>query len=142
MVDRGYVLKSGESRESENTQPGRFLVTANDSSGDFMIAEITSGQIPRSALHVHHHHDEVMIVLDGRVTGVIDAEEFTAGPGDTIFLPRGVPHRVEVPDEARYLLAASGGYERSRAELGRSIRKGLTGKAFYDKVDGVDFIAD
>ncbi len=140
--NRGYVLRSEASRVPEVDQPGRFLVTATDSGGDFMVAEIESGPVPRSALHVHHHHDEVMVLLEGRVLGAIGDEEFEIRPGDTVFLPRGIPHRVEIPEGAKYLLIGSAGYERSRGELGVPFRKGLDGKAFYDEVDGVDFVAD
>jgi len=142
MTDRGYILRSEERRAPEVEQPGRFLVTAEDSGGDFMIAEIDTGPMPRSALHVHHHNDEVVILLKGHVLGTIGNEDFEAGPGDTIFLPRGIPHSLEIPEGAKYLLVGSGGYERSRGELGVPIRKGLTGQAFYDEVDGVDFVAD
>ena len=81
-------------------------------------------------------------MLEGQILGMVGDQDFEIGPGDTVFLPRGIPHRVEIPKGAKYLLIGSAGYEQSRGELGISIRKGLTGKAFYDEVGGVDFVAD
>lgn len=42
--------------------------------------------------HVHHRHDETFVVLDGHYRVRIGADVVEAGPGDTIYLPRGTPH--------------------------------------------------
>jgi quercetin dioxygenase-like cupin family protein len=45
-----------------------------------------------SPVHVHEHDDETVFVLAGR--GVVWAgdQRWELGPGDTAFLPRGLPH--------------------------------------------------
>lgn len=53
-----------------------------------------------SPLHVHHRDDGVFYLLDGRMRikcGEVDA---IAGPGATVFLPRGVPHAFRVEGDA------------------------------------------
>lgn len=43
-------------------------------------------------MHVHHREDEVFRVIEGRFRMRVGDQDFEAGPGDTLFLPRGVPH--------------------------------------------------
>jgi quercetin dioxygenase-like cupin family protein len=42
--------------------------------------------------HVHPTQDEFIYVLDGTYTLYLDGEWTTAGPGDLVRMPRGVPH--------------------------------------------------
>ncbi|MGW5740149.1 cupin domain-containing protein [Amycolatopsis sp. NPDC003861] len=42
--------------------------------------------------HVHPTQDEHIYVLDGVFTLYLDGEWTTAGPGDTVRMPKGVPH--------------------------------------------------
>lgn len=50
---------------------------------------VTRGGPP---LHVHPDQDEVFIVEAGDYRFRCGNEDFDLGPGDTLFLPRGVPH--------------------------------------------------
>ncbi|MEA2180215.1 MAG: hypothetical protein QOG77_3512 [Solirubrobacteraceae bacterium] len=42
--------------------------------------------------HVHPTQDEFIYVLDGTYTLYLDGEWTTAGPGDLVRMPRGIPH--------------------------------------------------
>lgn len=42
--------------------------------------------------HVHPTQDEHIYVLDGVFTLYLDGQWETAGPGDTVLMPRGLPH--------------------------------------------------
>jgi quercetin dioxygenase-like cupin family protein len=42
--------------------------------------------------HVHPTQDEFIYVLEGTYTLYLDGEWTTAGPGDFVRMPRGVPH--------------------------------------------------
>ena len=44
--------------------------------------------------HVHHAQDEFIYVLDGRFDLLLDGQRATAGAGDLIRLPVGVPHGI------------------------------------------------
>lgn len=46
-------------------------------------------------MHVHEHEDELFVVRRGKVRFVLDGKEVIAGPGDTVFGPRGIPHSWE-----------------------------------------------
>jgi mannose-6-phosphate isomerase-like protein (cupin superfamily) len=56
--------------------------------------------------HVHANEDEAFLVLEGRHVVELGDEEFELGPGESIFLPRGIPHaqRRVVPGEGRQLV--------------------------------------
>lgn len=44
--------------------------------------------------HVHTTQDEHLYILEGTYTLYLDGEWLTAGPGDTVRLPRGLPHAL------------------------------------------------
>ena len=43
-------------------------------------------------MHVHHREDEIFFILEGRFQVWCGGRTWTAEPGATVFLPRGVPH--------------------------------------------------
>lgn len=71
-------------------------------------------------LHVHHHEDEGMLVLDGKIRFRQDTEEFIAGPGTLVWVPREVPHafRVESPTARALVIVTPGGFEQMFVEGG------------------------
>lgn len=42
--------------------------------------------------HMHPHQDEYIFVLDGRIDLLLDGKKTSAGPGDLVRMPRGIPH--------------------------------------------------
>ncbi len=65
-------------------------------------------------LHVHYGEDEAIHVLDGAAEFWLDGAVGRLGPGEGIFLPRGIPHtfRVVSPHTARLLgVVTPGGFE-------------------------------
>jgi uncharacterized cupin superfamily protein len=50
-------------------------------------------RIVRAPLHIHHLEDEEGLVTDGTLSAVVGGQHVTAGPGQTVRLPRGVRHR-------------------------------------------------
>lgn len=64
--------------------------------------------------HVHHKEDEAFVILTGAVEMWIDGETSTAGPGETVFIPRGTEHTFRaIGDRAcRHLVILTpGGFE-------------------------------
>lgn len=57
------------------------------------------------ARHVHQHEDELYYVLEGEHEFDCGDRRFRLGPGDLVFLPRGIPHahRRVVPRAGRLL---------------------------------------
>jgi len=55
---------------------------------------------PHSVVEEHAHpHDQVGMLLSGKVRFVIGGEEKVLGPGDVWCIPGGVPHKVIAFDE-------------------------------------------
>ncbi len=55
---------------------------------------------PHAVVEEHSHpHEQVGMVLTGRVTFFIGSEQKTLGPGDMFRIPGNVPHRVIVLDQ-------------------------------------------
>lgn len=104
--------------------PNRITMkaTAESTGGAYGLFE--SMVAPRSSppLHVHHDEDEAFYVLEGTFTMVCGDDEFSAGPGSYVFLPRGVPHTfvLESTTPGRMLTILSpGGGERFFVDAGR-----------------------
>jgi mannose-6-phosphate isomerase-like protein (cupin superfamily) len=56
------------------------------------------------ALHVHHADDEAWHILEGRLRFRFADGSTDAGPGTTVFVPKGVAHTYEAIEPSRYLI--------------------------------------
>jgi quercetin dioxygenase-like cupin family protein len=93
----------------------RVLVDGDETGGRSALTEVIGAPGDMPPLHVHHRDDETFIVLEGTVRVWIGDREAVAGPGETVFAPRGVPHayRVEPAAPARiYVASVPAGFER------------------------------
>lgn len=88
-----------------------FLVASEDTGGSLStwIEEVPAGAGP--PLHVHHREPEVFTVLSGRLTFALGDERLSAGPEETVVIPRGTPHtfKNEGAEPARALITLSPG---------------------------------
>jgi uncharacterized cupin superfamily protein len=90
----------------------------------FSLVEVTSTQGRATGLHTDPSH-ETFYVLDGELRFHVAGEEHRAVPGQTVAIPRGVPHAFLIVSEtARFLvLNTPGGHDRffrDGGELARS----------------------
>jgi quercetin dioxygenase-like cupin family protein len=95
-------------------------VTGEQSDGAFSLIEqhLPSGSL--TPLHVQPHEDETFHVLEGRMTIHVDGDELTAGPGETVLVPRGTPHALRADAPTRCLvLDVPAGHDRFFAAVGR-----------------------
>ncbi len=74
-------------------------------------------------MHVHRNEDELFYVVEGKLTIWRGDEEFVVGPGQSVFLPRGVPHTFKImSEEARGLVYLTpGGFENYFREMGTPV---------------------
>src|ERR1700730_14300833 len=72
------------------------LATAETPDGALGLIEVVAPPGFPPPLHVHSREDEPMYVIEGRVRFRAGEEEFLAGPGSFVFLPKGVPHSFVV----------------------------------------------
>lgn len=92
-----------------------------DTAGRLSACEFVCPPGYATPLHLHHREDETWWVLEGQVRYRCDADEFVAGPGAFVYLPRGLRHGFKVtgPGNARMLhVAVPSGMEEFHAELG------------------------
>jgi len=64
--------------------------------------------------HIHHKEDETFVMITGTCRVWIEGEEIIAGPGESVFIPRGTEHTFKVTDDApsRHLVILTpGGFE-------------------------------
>jgi mannose-6-phosphate isomerase-like protein (cupin superfamily) len=76
-------------------------------------------------LHRHLNEDELFYVLAGTAQFRCDGEQFSAGPGDFVLLPAGLPHTfiagTDQPLRTLQITAPSG-FEQFAAEVGEPAR--------------------
>lgn len=112
-ISKGFKIAAGATRNGEHfTMKG---VTANtldlkigsaDTGGGMAVFE-QIGQSPNGGppLHIHPEQDEFFHVLEGAYRFQVGDEHFPASVGDTIFLPRAVPHAfIQLTEHARMLV--------------------------------------
>lgn len=71
-----------------------FTVTvpARATGGAFSLFEEITPPRVGPPLHVHRNEEEFFRVLAGRYRFHVDGDDLDAGPGDTLVVPRGLPH--------------------------------------------------
>jgi len=112
-IKKGFNTRAGETRNGTHfTMKG---VTANtldlkigsaDTDGGMAVFE-QIGKSPNGGppLHIHPTQDEFFHVLEGNYRFQVGEDRFPATTGDTIFLPRGVPHAfIQLTEHARMLV--------------------------------------
>jgi quercetin dioxygenase-like cupin family protein len=73
-----------------------FLVPSEVTEGNLSVFRATMPQGFSPPRHVHTREDEVFLVLDGDVCFDLDGDRRAAGPGTTVYMPRGVPHTFRI----------------------------------------------
>lgn len=71
-------------------------VKASSASTGKAFTLIESHTVGGAPWHVHTREDEYFYVLAGEITVWCGKEEFRAGAGSFVFLPRGIPHAWDV----------------------------------------------
>jgi mannose-6-phosphate isomerase-like protein (cupin superfamily) len=91
----------------------RVVTTAAETNGTFGLMEqwASSGFSPPR--HVHRREDSALVVLEGALVVQRGDEEVAASAGQSVFLPRDVPHTFLVTSEDAHLyeLVTPGGFE-------------------------------
>jgi quercetin dioxygenase-like cupin family protein len=88
-----FLIPAGAGRPTRVRLPNRWSKASDaDTDGAFMVSEyLLTADIPP---HVHVRQHESFYVLDGALTVRVGNEEFSANPGDFVFLPSDVPHAL------------------------------------------------
>jgi len=120
------TVTPGESRFAyANPQQGRVWpckLTSEDSAGTLSIFELHT--LPKSGpvRHVHHREDEWYYVLSGNFVFEAGDNKYNLQQGESIWLPRGIPHLWANTGDAEgnlILACQPGGFEKFFDELGK-----------------------
>lgn len=76
-----------------------FKVTSAQSDGSLLLYEHVARRGKMTPYHIHPDHEETGCLLEGEMRVNLDGVEYTAGPGDTIYFPRNVPHAFIITSE-------------------------------------------
>ena len=97
---KGIATPDGQAREHERILVGpvpiQFKVLSKDTDGD-LAAFVSANNVPGFGppLHVHHSLDEFFCVLAGEFVFQVGAEQTRLHAGDTLLVPRHVPHAFD-----------------------------------------------
>lgn len=91
------VVKANESRFGEKTRlggtsPNDIKVSQKDTNSDLTVFEYTGNEKGGPPLHMHLYQDEIFFIVHGEYLFQVGNETHHLQAGDTIFLPRTVPH--------------------------------------------------
>jgi quercetin 2,3-dioxygenase len=102
-----FVVPAGAARKGAGTVlfgccPNDVKVLADDTDGRLAVFEYHGRVRGGPPLHLHKDQDEIYFIREGRWIFVVGGETHHLGPGDTIFLPRGLPHSfAQTSEEGR-----------------------------------------
>jgi quercetin dioxygenase-like cupin family protein len=105
----------------------KMLLSSEQTRGSFSLFENGSAGASRTPIHVHTSEDETLYIIEGKMQAIIAGEQYVLQSGESIFLPRGVPHQLmnQSGASARYLLLCTpGGFEGFLSDGGHTLASG------------------
>ncbi len=94
-----FAVAAGESRTGQllNVVGDQISIkiSSRDSNGAFTVFEDCTPPMAGPPLHLHYEQDEWWHILKGQYLFVVDGKDILAGPGDTVFAPRGRQHTFQ-----------------------------------------------
>jgi mannose-6-phosphate isomerase-like protein (cupin superfamily) len=124
---RNHVISRVAEQQWLQTALGERLsirVRSNKVGGAYTIIEAIFPSHSGPPLHLHVHEDEIFQITEGRLHFICNGEEFDAGAGDIVVVPKGSPHTWRNnSDESAHvvgLLTPGGADEMFEATIGAS----------------------
>jgi len=69
-------------------------LSGEETNGTFSLFENRSGGQSKTPIHVHANDDETLFIMEGEMKALIAGREQTIRAGESVFLPRGIPHQL------------------------------------------------
>lgn len=98
-----------------------LLLTGEDTGGAFAVVESVMRPGTEPPYHIHDREDETFYIMEGHFSVMVDGVVHECRAGQTIFLPRGIPHTFRVRSEiARGLVIVTpAGFEKYFQAIGK-----------------------
>jgi quercetin dioxygenase-like cupin family protein len=113
-TNHGFKVNSGEARFGGHLKmKGVTLnmldikISSKDTDGDLAVFE-QNGFTPKGGppLHIHTNQDEFFYIINGEYLFQVGDEKYQMKAGDTIFLPRNIPHAfVQLTETGKVLVS-------------------------------------
>lgn len=94
-----FIVKAGKNRSGEpmmkfmDMHPNDVVISRKDTGNALSIFLFTGHGNVGTPLHIHPHQDEFFTVMEGKYRFVCGGATSELSGGDTIFLPRNIPHQ-------------------------------------------------
>lgn len=116
---KSFTVPAGKDRFNQpikykGVNPNDVKISAKDTDGELSVFEYVGYQKTGPSLHVHLYQDEIFYVVEGEYLFQVGTERSTLKAGDTIFLPRNIPHTwLQLTDRGKliYFLNPAGKME-------------------------------
>lgn len=98
----------------------RTSLTTAETGGAMSITDSVSQPNSGPPRHIHHDADETFVMLTGDAEFWLAGERHLRGPGETVFIPRGMEHTFRILGDApsRHLIIMTpGGFEEFFVEM-------------------------
>lgn len=105
----GFLVKSGDARHGKHTpfkgiNPNDLKISSKDTGGQMSVFEYIGIEKTGPALHLHLDQDEVFYVVEGDYLFQLGDNQHNLTAGDTIFLPRNIPHTwIQTSDRGKLI---------------------------------------
>jgi quercetin dioxygenase-like cupin family protein len=81
------------------------LASTSDTNGAFDLIESKMHKGTEPPPHLHDREDELFYILSGQLKVFADGKVFTVSTGESVFLPRKVPHAYLITSDECHVLA-------------------------------------
>ena len=98
----------------------RTILASADTAGTLSVTDSVSPPGSGPPRHIHHDADETFVLLTGDTEFWLEGERFTRGPGQSVFVPRGMEHTFQVVSDIpsrHFVILTPGGFEGFFAEM-------------------------
>lgn len=114
-----FIVDAGKSRFGDvvkflGVHPNDLKISAKDTGGQLSVFEYTGLGKVGPMLHIHFGQDEIFTVIEGEYRFVVGKDTHVLKAGQTIFLPRNIPHTwIQLTDKGKliYFLQPAGKME-------------------------------
>lgn len=104
-----FTVKAGKARTDEviffkGINPNDCKISGSDTADAVAVFEYTGFAKTGPSMHLHYTQDEIFYVTEGEYRFVVGDETSILKAGDTIFLPRNIPHTwIQLSDKGKML---------------------------------------
>lgn len=114
-----FIVDAGKSRFGDvvkflGVHPNDLKISSKDTGGQLSVFEYTGTAKVGPMLHIHFEQDEIFMVTEGEFRFVVGGVTHHLKQGQTIFLPRNIPHTwIQLSDVGKliYFLQPAGKME-------------------------------